>query len=414
MRKITIVGAGQAGLLLGIGLLAKGYGVTIVTSETAEQIASGGIRSTQGMFDRALRVERELGLERWEGVCPAIEALQFAMIGPDGQPAFRWSGELRAPAMSVDQRLKFPAWMEIFERSGGRLEVRAAGVADLDALARACDLLVVAAGKGEVARLFARDEERSPYDRPQRALAVCCVNGVRPYDPVRVSFSVVPGAGEFFAIPGVGPSGACDYLFFEALPGGPLDRFDGVTAPQERLALMLDLLAEHVPTEYERCVRAELTDAGATLAGRFTPEVRKPVARLPSGALAFGLADTVVLNDPITGQGSNNAAKAAAAYLHAIEQRAGEPFDEAWMNATFERHWNESAAWSTAFTNAMLRPPPPHVQRYLLEATWRPALRETFVNGFDDPRDLFPWLGDPAACDAMIEAAQPEPSAEAV
>jgi 2-polyprenyl-6-methoxyphenol hydroxylase-like FAD-dependent oxidoreductase len=34
MRKITIVGAGQAGLQLGIGLLDKGYSVTAISNRS--------------------------------------------------------------------------------------------------------------------------------------------------------------------------------------------------------------------------------------------------------------------------------------------------------------------------------------------------------------------------------------------
>jgi flavin-dependent dehydrogenase len=63
--------------------------------------------------------------------------------------------------------------------------------------------------------------------------------------------------------------------------------------------------------------------------------VRKPVARLPSGALILGMADAVVLNDPITGQGSNNAAKAARIYLKRILDNGNKPFDAAWMQQTF-------------------------------------------------------------------------------
>ena len=216
--------------------------------------------------------------------------------------------------------------------------------------------------------------------------------------------------GEFFCVPSWGARGACEYLLIEAVPGGPLDRFDGVTAPEQRFALVLELLASFVPAEFERYADAELTDAGGTLAGRFAPEVRAPVAQLPSGAFAFGLADTVVLNDPITGQGSNNATKAAAAYLAAIAERGDEPFDASWMQATFDTHWATHAAWSTGFTNALLQPAPPHVQRFLLEASWRPTLRHAFVNGFDHPPSLFPWLADPAACETMIEAAEVESS----
>jgi flavin-dependent dehydrogenase len=412
MRDVTIVGAGQAGLVLGIGLLANGYRVTLVTSETAAQIGAGPIRSAQGMFHEALQIERDLGLNAWDDVVPQMRELQFALIGPDGEPAIAWRGELDAPAASVDQRLKFPAWMRVFEQRGGRIETRSAGVADLEELARECDLLVVAAGKAEVRKLFARDGAKSPFDTPQRALAMCCVKNARPYDPVRVSFNLLPGIGEFFCVPSWGANGACEYVLIEAIPGGPLDRFDGVTAPAQRFALTLELLAANVPAEFERYADAELTDAGATLAGRFAPEVRMPVATLPSGAPALGLGDTVVLNDPITGQGSNNATKAAAAYLAAIVAHGDAPFDAAWMQATFDAHWGAYAMWSSAFTNALLQPAPAHVQRFLLEATWRPALRRAFVNCFDHPPSLFPWLGDPAASDAMIEAADAQRAVE--
>ena len=83
------------------------------------------------------------------------------------------------------------------------------------------------------------------------------------------------------------------------------------------------------------------------------------------------------------------------------------------MQAAFDAHWAAYAAWSTAFTNALLQPAPPHVQRFLLEAAWRPSLRRAFVNGFDHPPSLFPWLGDPAACEARIEAAEVETAVEA-
>ena len=39
MRRIAIVGAGQAGLQLGLGLLARGYQVSITTNRTAEPVS---------------------------------------------------------------------------------------------------------------------------------------------------------------------------------------------------------------------------------------------------------------------------------------------------------------------------------------------------------------------------------------
>jgi hypothetical protein len=132
--------------------------------------------------------------------------------------------------------------------------------------------------------------------------------------------------------------------------------------------------------------------------------VRKPVAKLPSGALILGLADAVVLNDPITGQGSNNAAKAARLYLKRIRDNGAKPFEAAWMQQTFDEYW-AYAQFATGWTNAMLQPPPPHVINLLGAMQGKPKIGKAFVNGFDDPRTLFPWLADPAEAEKFIAAA---------
>jgi flavin-dependent dehydrogenase len=72
------------------------------------------------------------------------------------------------------------------------------------------------------------------------------------------------------------------------------------------------------------------------------------------------LADAIMLNDPITGQGSNNAAKMAAGYLEAIARHDG-PYDRVFMEAAFEEFWNDYGQFTTAWTNALLSPPPEHV-----------------------------------------------------
>jgi hypothetical protein len=115
----------------------------------------------------------------------------------------------------------------------------------------------------------------------------------------------------------------------------------------------------------------------------------------------LGMADVVVLNDPITGQGSNNAAKCAASYLESILERGGGPFDEAWMQQTFERYWQYAYAVVT-WTNALLTPPPPHVLELLGAADADPRIAHRFANGFDDPRDFFEWFMDPVKADAYL------------
>ena len=50
------------------------------------------------------------------------------MPAPDGSgnKAIDWNGTLDRPAQSVDQRTKYPVWMQEFERRGGTLEIREA------------------------------------------------------------------------------------------------------------------------------------------------------------------------------------------------------------------------------------------------------------------------------------------------
>ena len=102
----------------------------------------------------------------------------------------------------------------------------------------------------------------------------------------------------------------------------------------------------------------------------------------------------MVLNDPITGQGSNNASKCARSYLTSILEHGDRPFDRDFMQATFETYY-DYAQYVAAWTNALLLPPPPHVLELFGAAATHPAIASRFANGFDDPRDFFEWFMDP-------------------
>lgn len=396
MRDILIVGAGQAGLHLALGLLRNGYGVTVVSNRTPDDIRDGRVTSSQAMFGTALGHERDLGLDLWPD-CPPIDGIQLAVPGPDGGKAIGWAARLDEPARSVDQRLKMPAWLAEVERLGGKVVIHDATPGDLEEYAARHDLVLVAAGKGKIASLFERDAARSPYDVPQRALALTYVNGLTPRpEHSAVCFNLIPGVGEYFVFPALTVTGPCEIMVFEGIPGGPMDCWGDVFTPAEHLARSRSILETYLPWEAARCAGVELTDERGTLAGRFAPTVRRPVAVLPTGAPVLGVADVVVLNDPITGQGANNAAKCASAYLAAILEHGDQPFDQAWMEATFERYW-AGARHATAWTNALLAPPPPHVLEILGAAGSLPAVASRFVNGFDDPADFAEWFMDPAA-----------------
>jgi hypothetical protein len=395
MRKITIVGAGQSGLQLGIGLLDNGYDVTIVSNRTVDDIRDGKVMSSQCMFDTSLSHERSLGLDYWADECPPVEGIGLTVPSPHGGIAFSWAARLDAPAQSVDQRVKMPRWMTEFEHRGGKIDFLDAGLPELEDYASSSDLVIVAAGKGDVARLFERDAARSQFDKPQRALALTYVKGLQPRpDFSAVSFNLLPGLGEYFVFPALTTSGPCDIMVFEGVPGGPLDCWGDVTSPEQHLENSLRLLKEFVPWEAERAADVELTDANGVLAGRFPPTIRKPVALLPSGRPVLGLADVVVLNDPITGQGSNNASKCAASYLASILGHGTGAFDAAFMQEAFERYYSY-AQFVATWTNALLLPPPPHVLQLLGAAAQHPEIATRFANGFDDPRDFFEWFMDP-------------------
>ncbi len=404
MRSVAVVGAGQSGAQLALGLKDRGYDVTLVTDRAPEEIRRGPVMSSQCMFDTALQTERALGLDEWQPRCPQISGIALSLTGAGGGAEVAWTAPLDAPAQSVDQRVKSAAWLERFEQAGGRLVVRAATVADLDDYARTHDLTIVATGKGQLGWIFPPDPERSPYDRPRRALALTYVTGVapRPGDPV-VDLRIVPGVGEYFTFPALTVSGPCEIMVFEGVPHGPMDCWDDVRTPAEHLARSLEILRRFFPDEYERCRTATLTDDGGVLRGRITPTVRKPVARLPSGRQVLGMADAVVLCDPITGQGANNAAQAAEHYLDSILRHGTEDFTPEWMRRTFDGYWRGWAQWSVAWTNSLLEGLRPHQRHLLTEAAGTPAVAAAVAGGFDDPRTLYPWWSEPAETERLLK-----------
>jgi hypothetical protein len=296
-----------------------------------------------------------------------------------------------------------PGWMERLEAAGGKLVIHDVGIDDLERYTQEHDLVVVAAGKGEIVGLFERVPERSPYDRPMRALALTYVTGMTPRPAFSaVCFNLVPGVGEYFVFPALTTTGPCEIMVFEGVPGGPMDCWGDVQSPDQHLRQSLWILETFMPWEAERCRSVELTDDNGILAGRFPPTVRRPMAELPSGRLVLGLADAIMLNDPITGQGSNNAAKMATAYLEAIRAHGDGPYDRAFMESAFEGFWGSYGQYATAWTNALLSPPPPHVLQLLGAGNASPEIAHRFVNGFNNPVDYFDWFMDPEKAEAYL------------
>ena len=115
-----------------------------------------------------------------------------------------------------------------------RRAARGVGVDDLERYADENDLVIVAAGKGEVAAAVRAG--RGAVDRttrPMRALALTYVTGMTPRPEFSaVSFNLVPGVGEYFVFPALTTTGPCEIMVFEGVPGGPMDCWGDVETPE--------------------------------------------------------------------------------------------------------------------------------------------------------------------------------------
>ena len=400
-RRVAVVGAGPAGTALALGLVRQGFDVTLVSDRGPDEIRTGSVMSSQVTFESALEVEKALGIADLLPVAPPIGRMTYATERVDGSSA-AFTTELPAAARSLDQRVRLPLLMEEVERLGGKLVIRVVSVDDLEELARDHDLVVVSTGRAGLGSLFPVDAERTPYTAPQRVAALTYLRGVTP-DPVGpgLRYLSVEGVGECFSCPALTADGPCDIVVVEGVPGGPLDAWDDARTPQAHLDRLRELLAAHFPTEAARIGDAALVDDRAVLQGRITPAVRRPVGVLPSGATVLGMADVVVLNDPLTSQGSNNATKSASFYLEAITAHRG-AFDAAWMQRTFDNFWRGWAQWATEWTNSWLQPALPHQRAVIDAAATHPAVAERIAAGFDDARLFAPWWLDPQEAKAFL------------
>lgn len=400
-RRIAVVGAGPAGTALALGLLRHGHEVTLVSERTPAEIRSGSVMSGQITFESALEAEAALGITELLPAPPAVTRMSYDLERVDGSRA-EFTTRLTAPARSLDQRVRLPLLMAEIERLGGTVVTGLASVEDLEGLAAGHDLVVVSTGRGGLASLFPVDAGRTPYASPQRVATLTYLHGVAP-DPAgpTLRYHAVEGVGECYTCPAMTVDGPCDIFVVEGVPGGPLDAWGDGCSPAEHLQRLQAVLAQHFPAEATRIRDARLVDDGSVLCGRISPVVRRAAGLLPSGDAVLAMADVVVLNDPVTSQGANNAIKSASFYLEAITAHHGE-LDAAWMQRTFDNFWRGWAQGATEWTNSWLQPMLPHQRAVVDAATRHPAVAERIAAGFDDAQLFSPWWFDPAEAEAFL------------
>ena len=406
MRKVAIVGAGQAGMVLSFGLLEEGYDVTLFESRAADEIERGRILSTAMVFDQQLDVERRLGLHEWEGRAPVCNGMHSTLRLPNGEIVLQVQGALDETCQGVDARIKTSTWMRRFVARGGRIVHEKVSRSVLDQIAQAFDLVVVATGRGGLDGLFERDPERSLFDSPPRRLAAVILQNVKewediPYTTLKFQFFI--HIGEFFAIPFYSHTGPCRAVVFEAPAGSPMDVWGTVDSADKALATALRLIHQFSPQDWPNYRNAALVDDKAWLRGAITPTVYKPVAHFPSGRIAMALGDGAITNDPITGTGANDAVRMAVALQQGILERGDRPFSADWMQEVFDGYYDERGRYTLEFSRIMTGPITPPSWKVLQAAAQSPGVAHTFVNVYTDIKKSLQWLTEQKAADEVCD-----------
>jgi len=402
MTSIGIVGTGISGLNLALTLQQAGIDTTVYAEKTPDEMRAGRLPNSVVRFGSTVARERALGVDHWDAT---IEAMHVSIL--DAPIAFH--GRVAEPASGVDFRIYLPRLLEDYLARGGDV-VYGASAAPEDVVARSAqhDLTIVAAGRESIGAFFDRDEQRSPHAAPRRILCSAFYRGVAPTEPRGGSMSLAPGIGEFFTFPFISrheePVSA---ILVEAIPGGPLEqlaRMPYADDPRAFDALALDLIATYAPALHARIDPATfgVTDARDMLQGALTPVVRRPYCEVAPGRFVVALGDAYVTNDPIAGQGANLGSACAAVVADAICQDVA--YDEWFCRSLARRLWT-AAEPVVNFSNALLAPPPPHVEA-IFGAAWQDhAVADAFVDMFAHPAEMWRTIATPERAAAFLAAA---------
>ncbi|WP_416731712.1 styrene monooxygenase/indole monooxygenase family protein [Fictibacillus sp. JL2B1089] len=359
-KQICIVGSGTSGLQLAYALREE-FQVTVIHSTSSEKIRSGRVMSTQVHFGPTSSRETRFNMPKWEDT----EPLKCVRVTIGNQKLF--TGMLQEDALSVDQRLYYATCMEDLASKGVTFQEQKVDNENVESLVDHYDLVVDCTGKSGPLFSFPAIEELSPFDVPQRKCIVGYFTGVTQHKPLGINVTVLPEIGEMFEIPAITEKGSVTILFIMAAPHKELDTFMTIKDSTAFTKQMKKAVEEFFPDIHERLNTKEfsLIDDRAFLQVAIKPVIRHPYMSF-NDKLVIGCGDSVFLNDPITGQGSNLSSYCAEQLYETLVDFKHEKWDEK-LGLSYWNRIKTYVAEVTQWTNAMTQPLPQHVINTLLE-----------------------------------------------
>jgi hypothetical protein len=402
MKNIGIIGAGVAGLHLGLFLRKHGIEATIYTEKMPAQQLGERLANVVARFAPTRERERQLGVNFWDA---APTALTRFSIHIGGERPLSIAGDLDRPGSIVDMRIYYARLLEEFALRGGHVRFGSVQAGDVEQLGAQHDLVAVAAGRGSLANLFPRRPEVSPYDQPQRLTVAGFFRGIAYPQPVGFDLNIARGHGEILSLPLFSFEPGLTGILFEIVRGGAFDLLRHLRYeddPAHFNATVLGLLQEHAPAAYARVDPAAFGLARSLdlCYNAITPTVRRGYARLSCGTFAVALGDAHTLIDPLIGQGANTASHSAWVLGEAIRDNVsyGEAFCE-----RVEQRICAYALPVFEYSNARLLPPPPHMAKLMVAAAQNQAIANAFINGVNHPDRLWEIVSSPERTAALIE-----------
>jgi 2-polyprenyl-6-methoxyphenol hydroxylase-like FAD-dependent oxidoreductase len=402
MTHIGIIGAGIAGLHLGLFLQKHGIAATIYTDKTPEQQLGGRLANIVVRSAPTRERERLLGVNHWDN---SQNDLTCFSISVGGARPLGFTGNFPQPANIVDMRIYCSRLLEDFAIRGGHIATGTLQTHDVERLAAEHDLMVVATGRGGLTNMFPRLPEHSPYDKPQRLVIGGLYRGIAYRQPLGFEVAITPGQGEILALPLFSFEPHLTGIAFEVVADGAFDvlrhmRYED--DPRHFEATVSGLLQLYAPAIYARIDQQAFALARPLdlCHAAITPTTRRGYAQLADERFAIALGDAHVVIDPLTGQGANNASHAAWVLGEAI--RDSQTFDEAFCRRVEQQICAYTLPVAEA-CNARLRPAPPHAIEMMIAATQHQAIADAFVGGFHHPDRWWEIISSPARSAAFLQ-----------